>query len=321
MEQTATSTNRKLGTFLRKLLIVGLLVVALDFVLGMGLKYLFFAQKSGPHQRATYAMQEGEEEMVILGSSRAYHQYVPEVFTESLGYSCYNTGRGGQSVLYCDALLKAVVNRYTPKLVVMDVNTLELYEDDRFFDRLSVLLPYYQQHPEIQPVLQQRNPWEGMKMFSRVYPYNSMILTILKYQFAEQTTYQGYRPLKGQLERDTLPVLTPSFGPSLDDRKVLALESVIQSCIKHQIPLVLVLSPVQMQLANNASVARIQEVAETYHIPFYNFSEHSEFLSHPEWFKDLTHLNDEGARRFSAELAGKLDKLYSSDSLADGEAL
>ena len=306
METNTQSHNRKIRTFLVKLLIAGVLLVGLDFVLGLGLKYLFFAQKSGPHQRATYIIEEGEEEMVILGSSRAYHQYVPEIFTDSLGYSCYNTGRGGQSVLYCEAILKALLERYTPKMVVMDLNTLELYEDSRFFDRLSVLLPYYPEHPEIQSVLQLRNKWEDVKMYSRVYPYNSMILTMLKYQFSEQVTYQGYRPLSGVLETDTLPSLDPMPGAGIDDRKVRSLKTIVELCRDNEIPLVMVLSPLQKRLHKNESVDRIEQIAQEQGIPFLDFSHHPDFLAHPEWFKDYTHLNDDGARIFSAELAQKL---------------
>ena len=39
-------------------------------------------------------------DIVILGSSRASHHYVPHIITDSLGLTCVNLGEDGQGILY-----------------------------------------------------------------------------------------------------------------------------------------------------------------------------------------------------------------------------
>lgn len=58
------------------------------------------------------------------------------------------------------------LSRYTPKLVVLDLNPEEMYYRELHYDRLNVLAPYYQDYPEVRDIyylkgIRDRKPGDG----------------------------------------------------------------------------------------------------------------------------------------------------------------
>ena len=189
------TSNSKI-VFLYKLIRLIIILFTLDFSIGHFCKHLYFSQKSGLNYRTTYALEKTNEDMLIFGSSRANHHYNPQIFTGVTGLSCYNVGRDGQSIFYHHAVQKATLTRYKPKIIILDVvfTDFESAQSEESLDRLAALLPYYKTHKEIQNIVNQRSKFEKFKLWSKIYPYNSLILTILKYNFiaTKQMDLSGY---------------------------------------------------------------------------------------------------------------------------------
>ena len=101
------------------IIVIGALFI-LDFGIGRTLRYFYFKETSGLHFRTTYAMEKTEADILIFGSSRANHHYVPEVFEDSLKMKFYNTGRDANGVFFQSAVLKSVLKRYKPKIIIYD---------------------------------------------------------------------------------------------------------------------------------------------------------------------------------------------------------
>ena len=116
-------------------------------------------------------------DMLIIGSSRANHHYVPSVFEDSLKISFYNAGRDGNGTFYQLALLKTILKRYTPKIIVFDYSSVFVKGAEEY-DQMASLLPYYRTHKEIQPLVEMKSPFEKIKLLSEIYPFNSQLLTI-----------------------------------------------------------------------------------------------------------------------------------------------
>jgi hypothetical protein len=68
------------GLFIKKILILLVIIALFDLMIGFLLNYLYFRQKSGLFYRATYAIEKTNADVLVFGSSRANHHYVPEVF-------------------------------------------------------------------------------------------------------------------------------------------------------------------------------------------------------------------------------------------------
>src|SRR5450432_4813903 len=107
--------------FATKFLMLLLIVFILDFTIGHVLRYYFYKQECGRQYRAIYALDKTKADVLIFGSSTAYHLYKPPIIAARLKETCYNVGSPGQGVLFDYALLKSVLKRYTPMLIILDV--------------------------------------------------------------------------------------------------------------------------------------------------------------------------------------------------------
>ncbi|HXS59927.1 MAG TPA: hypothetical protein VN703_03845, partial [Candidatus Sulfopaludibacter sp.] len=122
-------------------------------IIGNLLRTFYFKQQSGLQCRTTYSIEKTTANVLIFGSSAANHDYQTNTFTKRLDTSFYNTGRDGISIFYEYAVLKAILKRYTPKIIILDFDQEEFIKNEASYDRLSALLPYYINHPEIRSII------------------------------------------------------------------------------------------------------------------------------------------------------------------------
>lgn len=300
--------------FFYKLGILILIVFLLDFSIGKALRYFYFNQKSGKHYRTTYALDEAKTDLLILGSSRANHHYHPGIFENELGISFYNAGRDGNYIFYHFAVLKSVLKRYTPRVVVLDIVRDEFSVDQSSYDRLSSLLPYYHDHPEIRPVIEFRSPYEKIKLLSDIYPYNSALFSILAGNLGVSgrvlSEEKGYVPLDKTLE-STSPSETQATERGTDTNKISIYEACIKECISSGVRLFIVCSPYYTPSTDFKTLETARIIAEKYSVPFFDFSYDSLFIDRPDLFADNAHLNDNGAKVFSAAVAQKIKEQIS----------
>ncbi len=165
--------------FLMKLLIITSLIMIFDLGIGSVLRTFYFRQESGTCYRTTYSVDSTLADILVIGSSRANHGYVPEIFENRLASTFYNTGKDGNYILYNYAIFKAITKRYNPKMIIFDIRPEDFAYNAYEYDRLSLLLPYYQAHPEIAEIVSLKGPFEKIKLRSAIYPYNSMIFRIV----------------------------------------------------------------------------------------------------------------------------------------------
>ena len=228
-----------LSRFFRNALILLMVTVVVDQLGGAILHYLYFKQKAGPNAETTFTFTKMHDDAFILGSSRGRRNYNPNIIADSLGISVYNAGHDGQTIFYEQAIVRMALARYTPKLVIIDLNPEEMYYRDLHYDRLNVLAPYYKNYPPVRsiyllkgirdgksegddffvkPAKVADNAWdnfwfrlhsmeqwvlplntERFKMASAIYPYNSATLDILTGIFKNRKSESGFKPLKGTI--------------------------------------------------------------------------------------------------------------------------
>src|SRR6185295_4691992 len=138
--------------FFRNGIILLIAVITLDQIGGAILHFMYFKQKAGPNAETTFTLTKMHADGIILGSSRGRRNYNPKIIADSLGISVYNAGHDGQTIFYEQAIIRMALARYTPKLVIIDLNPEEMYFRDLHYDRLNVLAPYYKDFPEIRDI-------------------------------------------------------------------------------------------------------------------------------------------------------------------------
>jgi len=301
---------RQLKGFVMKALLLIAIVFLLDFIIGTTLQYFYFKQESGFLYRTTYAIEKTKADVLIFGSSRASRHYNPNIFTNRLHLSCYNVGHDGNFILYQYAVLNAVLKRYQPKQIILDITHGEFAIRQNDYERLSALLPYYNGHSEIRPIVQLKSPYEKFKNLSFIYPYNSLLFSIAvgnaAFNKQKMKDIDGYVPIdKFWNESISAPVSLPNYV--MDSIKVKTYESFINDCVKNKIKLVIVCSPYLFKTTNSDnSIDLAKAIAIKNKIPFHDFSTDTSFVNHRQLFADSIHLNNGGATIFSNKVIDKI---------------
>ena len=121
-------------------------------------------------------------------------------------------------------------------------------------DELSVLLPYYRSHPEIRPIVNERNRFEWIKTWSDLYCYNSLPLKILFNNISDEKDdgeKQGYVPLV--IRKEFIPDSPDSLSPVLpaDSSIVDCFRQIIRITRNQGTRLIVAVSPIYYRLPKN----------------------------------------------------------------------
>lgn len=291
----------KIKKIILNIAIVFIVVVILDFAIGSTLRYFFLKESSGLHYRTTYSMDTTEAEILIFGASRATHNYIPEIFEDSLKMSYYNTGRDGNGVFFQTALLKSVLKRYTPKIIIFDyAGGLEKGQKD--YDRISSLLPYYEDHEEIRNIIELKSPYERLKLVSKIYPFNSEILTIamgnLEINKKTNSDNKGYVALYKEWQA-SIDSIDNSSDYEIDSNKLEAFRVFINTAKKSGAKVYVTFSPIFVKYNRSQEIEICKEICSAENVPFWDYSKDKLFLNNNSLFQDIGHLNHNGALIFS----------------------
>jgi len=310
--------------FAFKLLVLIAVFYVFDFLVGATLRYFYFRQKSGVEYETIYAMEKANEDVLVFGSSRASHHYVPKSFETILGKSFHNVGRENNFVLYSDALLRSITLRHIPKIVILDLNYREFEKTDRHYDYLSSLLPFYKNHPEIRPIIEMRSRYEKLKFVSNIYPFNSLAPTIAVGYFGlkkGKENIQGYIPLY-RVMSDSAKVIGTSDNYPIDSNKVAAYESFVRLCKDKGIKLYVVCSPYYDFVEHGDSTINLAtQIAIKNEVCFWDYSKDRYYAGKAPFFDDNIHLNNGSATTFSDSIALRIraDAMLTQKLTALGE--
>lgn len=288
-------------------IIIAILFV-LDFAIGRTLRYFYFREKSGLHYRTTYAMEKTNADILIFGSSRANHHYVPEVFEDSLNMSFYNTGRDGNFIFFQTALLKSILTRYTPKIIILDIAG-GFEKNNIAYERLSSLLPYYKTHKEIRKIVDLKSQFEKIKLLSEIYPFNSQLLTIAIGNFEKneerKSDDKGYIALNKKWGKRIDSIVNTSIT-EIDTNKIFYLHQFIKLAKQAGSKVFLIYSPIFQKMNRNQEVEITNTICVEENVPFWDYSKDTTFLNNNQYFQDILHLNNTGAILFSAIISNRI---------------
>jgi len=306
----------KAKTFFLKLLIIGSIILILDQGLGKLMKHYYYKIDHAEQGRTTYAIDLTRDDILILGSSRASHHYVPAIISDSLGSSCYNAGKDKQGLFYCQAVLNAVFKRHIPKMVILDLSPNSFEKTEMELDELSILLPYYRNHPEIKPIVNKRSKWEWIKTYSSLYCYNSLALQILFNNISNQrdeNETNGYVPLEN---KENILATPSDFYPieNNPEKKLIAVfKDLINTTKLNKCKFIVVVSPIYYSLANSTKDLELaKSICSQENISYFDYSQSVTFINNgPVLFSDKQHLNNTGAILFSQALCSDIKNLFS----------
>ena len=302
----------------QKVLLGVAVFVVLAFVADRGFGCLsekfYYSSKYGIFRRNIYCLTESKDEVLIFGSSRAAHHYVPQVFEDSLGLSCYNCGSDGECIYYHYAILSSYIERGDlPKMVVLDVNSSDVcvshtgtFDLDCALDRLA---PHYGQYASIDSLFALNGWKETLKMNLMTYRYNSKLVQAIKCNFIPWPEDRGYEALIGSSldSTDVFKISDEMDAAEYEENKIVYLRKFISACKDNGIPMVIAHSP-SFGYTPSEGLDYIRSVALEYGVPYLDYGKDERFMS-PRLFKDGSHLNDEGAKSYSVAVVAEIKKL------------
>ncbi len=282
----------------------------IDMGVGSLGRYLQGHAKGGSTRQFDNLVMKDQHDILILGSSRAHHHYDTPFLSETLGLDVYNAGYDGNGVVLAKGILEMVLNRYTPKIVLFDVEPsfdINVYAlDNNHIRYINNLKPYYKEKG-VSDIIKDVSMEEWYKAKSGMIRFNTEILGMLVDNILDRGLKRsGFAPLNGKIEYE--PETRVSKPSKLDPFKLEYIEKLIDLCQSHNVPLAFVGSP-KYGVKNSLDIQPVKEIAEKHGVLFLDYYAAPLFQTHKEWFSEPTHLNAEGARRFSKIIANDINNL------------
>ena len=282
------------------------IVALVDFTLGKMFFYLQSSKAKGGTESEYHICNGLKEDILVMGSSRAAHHYVPQVFADSLGMSCYNGGQDGNGIVMQYGRWKMISKHRLPKLIIYDVEpSFDLKVDDntRYIDRLK---PFANDR-DVNSYITSLFPMERYKLFSSMYRYNYKFLEIFSDCVRSSNVNNGYKANYAHIRTEVIDKVRDTARTTLhefDSVKMECLNNLVKEAREKGIQVVLVSSPYWKGF-NDIDMSPIKAFAEKKGILFVDYAD-SELRNNPDLFADSMHLNDQGAKSFTSDLVVRL---------------
>lgn len=299
--------------FIAKIGLFFVLMVIIDFAVGIGMRYTTARIAQGGVARDNYICNTVADDVLIFGSSRAEHHYNAQMISDSLGLSCYNCGESGCGIILAYGRLLMLLERHKPKVVIYEITPGYDYllggDNHKFLYRLK-------QHYErkgIDSIFWNVDATERFKMLSWMYRYNSSFLQNIVAAYlhiSTDTGIKGFRPMVTPFDslkvRDIQTFYEDEDSFQYDPLKMSYFNRFLDKTAA--IKTFFVASPIWYGM-NTAVFKPIKEICEQRNIPFLDFSNDPKYVHNSTYFADGNHLNAVGADEFTRDLIHKLKKL------------
>ncbi|MBO7609341.1 MAG: hypothetical protein J6S96_03975 [Muribaculaceae bacterium] len=286
------------------IIVAGFLIVTLlDQLIGRGLEKFFSSATVGEQGHLNHVLKDVDAPILVFGTSKALHHYVPQVIVDSTGMECYNCGFEAQGIMTNYALIRCITQRYQPQLIIYD---LDYHYDIEYapYTNNVVNVRRMSKLTIRDSLLNAIDPWAHLRMKSRIYPYNSALIELVLNRF-QNSTYdnpeadRGYIPQHNVLDQDAIDNWNPPIATD-----TLRLNLIANLIERYHDRLIFFSSPTyQHQPRLDQMYATVKKLAEPYDVPIYVLGNDSIFMDKPELWDDIRHLNDDGARIYTAKVA------------------
>lgn len=301
--------------FIYTILIMLALVIAGDWGLGCWLRYAYTHTSHDEIGRLNMICDSVTADVIVLGSSRALHHYVPSIVTDSTGLSCYNCGFENEGIVFHYALLRMLQQRYSPRLVIYELT----YDYDiQFLYERPVNLKHIHTMADLRcrdSILASVDPWERVSMLSHIYPYHSLAFTIMASQkpsiYDSPQVDNGYIPQFKQMRHSSDWQFQPQkLDDRIDELKLGYLKKLIAENAGH---LLVAVSPRYLSPEDDI-YGIVEDLCRKHGVPFVCM------MSDPIISRDITlweddgHLNHTGAQAFTRKMMPHIKQILTQNN-------
>lgn len=288
------------------LILFSILVLFLFDRLGAFLMKSITADSHG--QKVYYLANETKDDIILIGNSRSNNNYVSSILRDTLGKSVYNAGINGSGIVSHYLALNVILKHHRPKLVVLEINEASFYKSWLYYPKISLYTPFIGENKEVDSVFNSINELWKYKLF-HLLKYNGHATTNILYFISGKDfdTDYGYTKIPSK----SVDVSKLSYDDDLvelDTIKIEYFKKFIAKCRANKVPLVLTTAPVYKENFL-LPYQKLKELVTEFDLTIFDYSTSEIFVGKSEYFNDLTHMVDEGARKFTSIFSHDL-KLY-----------
>lgn len=256
-------------------------------------------------------------DIIILGASRAKHHYKCSLIYSATGFTTFNLGYGGTSVLLQYAQLLAIVKQYKPKLIIYEV-----YGDDfsDFFTRPSSIEPLaiFTGDNRIKTIMNHLENNYKYKSLIKLYKYNNKVFNVLMPSLYKDNlvSSDGYKPLYGASLPQLLKISKSHEDRFLSEHKspilISAFNDMLDWSDKENLNILFLRSPFYPDKRTNISTEVDTLVLQSIQKHEYSFTDINKFkydeFNNPNLYKDFIHLTDKGATSYTKKIIPLITK-------------
>lgn len=292
--------------FLKHTLFFFLLAVVADLGIGVWGDYLQKHTKGGEALRLNDLLMKDEYDILFLGSSRAHHHYDTPFISDTLGLKAYNAGYDGNGVILAYAILQKTLERYSPKLVVLDVTPyVDMYSmgKEDYARYVANLRPYFRD-PDIASILRDLSSAEWYKAHSGMVRYNTSIVPMTLYflHWTGKDPY-GFVYKTGVLSDES--ARGEKDGYEWDSTKYGYVRRIVHMAKEKSVPLIIAVSP-EYNHYYSLGLDSLRTLCRENGILLLDHEADEDISNCMEFFDDPTHLNVSGARVYSRKIADEI---------------
>jgi len=285
---------------MKKFLLFTLKILILTIVIAVALDFIYTTVYLQSNKRGkidqVYNSKNENFDVVILGSSRANNHFVAQMF-EDKGLKTFNYGMSGGHLFEASLLLKLMIERdYKIKNVILEAD-LNLSNKHRDFGISSKFLPYLHQSEIIKKHFSNEDDFLELYYF----PFYRYIKFDDRIGFREfyNTLFQkktntldnkGYYPLvnhKGNMKNNIV-----NLKPLVHNQYY---EEIKQICKDNDINFIAVMTPM---CENTKGINYFEKVKKLYP----EIHNYENVVVEDKYFSSCGHMNDTGARMFTARI-------------------
>lgn len=289
---------------------------AADRIGGVGMNWVYGHTNDVLSPKLRYLCHDIHEDVVLIGASRCHHHYLPSILSQTLGMSVYNAGIGGSNNIFSHYMVLCyILARHTPKIICLEVMPTDYCQQTDTYNALSFFAPLFGYNEAADSVYRLAGNYYQYHL-SHLYRYNAkassnLLGLVLNRQAGNDN---GYIPLSKPNLFPKKPA-TEDMRNDIDSLKIRYIQRFADLCHDRQIKLVFMVSP-KYTIVDSSHYNILKDIAQKNGILFLDYHTCGLYHNHAEYFKDSSHLWDEGARRFSKTFANNLKEILRQDKLS-----
>ena len=300
---------------MRRFLVMVSVFLAVSYValLGLDLTYSHYAARSNNvYIESWFDLINGDidAEVIAVGNSRMWHHVNPAILDSVLCVSSYNLGMDGSPI-------NRQVRKYNvfrkhnkkPKLIIQNIDFVSM--EYGIGVSMEQFLPYFWDKPLREDLLA-FEPVSFTDKWVPLYRYHGYDLRSFL-RFDSHKLYKGYDPVASAWDGGKLKEID-SISFESDERTEKIFDSFLTKAKEEGISVVFVYTPIYLgatqRMTNSDEMhSKYQFFADKYGIPVLDYTE-MEICADTSFFFNAMHLNQEGAKLFSAALAHDIDSIF-----------